>query len=486
MNSLSFTRYLIVTICVICAAFFVDVVITVMRGEASLVLASQEERTAQNSHQPYLVKDINPEGDSNLILLKDFNNSLIFSALNPDDSIELWKSDGTLTGTLLISDVVAGGWPVNYRGIAKFKNRLYLDSGYLIWLSNGTHEGTSPLFPALYRAIEGMIATSDRLTFFTTDRGCTHYCWDNGLEIWVSDGTSGGTTNLGLISGAASGFNPFNLVQIDDVVYFSAYYGDQGVELWRSDGTLEGTHMVKDIVPGYNLGSYPFQLTVLDNTLFFAGNLHELWKSDGTITGTVYLTDIVPSGYGEISELEKSGKKVFIGGGDVGIGFGLWTSDGTDVGTVMIKQFEWAEIAHNLTDVFGTLFFTVGDSQHGIELWKSDGTEDGTVMVKDICAGTNDSNPKALTAIDGKLYFTADDGIHGYEPWVSDGTEQGTMLLSDIQAGEEGSDPSGFTYSNGKIFFSAWDSTHGRELWALDLNNFPRWFLPYVIHIPDK
>ena len=34
-----------------------------------------------------------------------------------------------------------------------------------------------------------------------------------------------------------------------------------------------------------------------------------------------------------------------------------------------------------------TLFFVTNDTTHGTELWKSDGTEEGTVMVKDIYTG---------------------------------------------------------------------------------------------------
>ena len=44
----------------------------------------------------------------------------------------------------------------------------------------------------------------------------------------------------------------------------------------------------------------------------------------------------------------------------------------------------------DLTDVGGTLFFTADDGIHGRELWKSDGTEAGTVLVKDIDPGAGE------------------------------------------------------------------------------------------------
>ncbi len=55
------------------------------------------------------------------------------------------------------------------------------------------------------------------------------------------------------------------------------------------------------------------------------------------------------------------------------------------------------------------------DSVYGRELWKSDGTEAGTVMVKDINTGSGDSTPQRLTSMNGALFFRADDGAHGVE-----------------------------------------------------------------------
>ena len=172
----------------------------------------------------------------------------------------------------------------------------------------------------------------------------------------------------------------------------------------------------------------------------------------------------------------------------------LWKTDGTEAGTVLVKDINPGGMSNGydydpttLTAVGGTLFFTADDGIHGQELWKrrhagrapswsrtsppatattaapavsdlhrpsagrcssppttaptarscgSDGTEAGTVLVKDINPG-NDSSlfPAYLTAVGGTLFFTADDGVHGQELWKSDGTQAGTVLVKDINPG---------------------------------------------------
>ena len=79
--------------------------------------------------------------------------------------------------------------------------------------------------------------------------------------------------------------------------FFSAFDTTNGQELWKSDGTLAGTTLVKDIRPGAG-DSYPFALTDVAGTLFFAADDgttsgYELWKSNGTDAGTVRLTPFV-------------------------------------------------------------------------------------------------------------------------------------------------------------------------------------------------
>ncbi len=86
--------------------------------------------------------------------------------------------------------------------------------------------------------------------------------------------------------------------------------------------------------------------------------------------------------------------------------------------TVMVKDINPSDVSGTgvgvilLTDLNGTLFFAADDGIHGWGLWKSDGTEAGTVMVKDI-----EPLLEYSAAIDGTLFFSADDGTHGYALW---------------------------------------------------------------------
>ena len=78
---------------------------------------------------------------------------------------------------------------------------------------------------------------------------------------------------------------------------------------------------------------------------------------------------------------------------------------------------------------------------HGYELWTSDGTEGGTRLVKDTYVGTAGSWPEFLAPLGDSVIFLAEDPEHGSELWTSDGTPDGTFLLKDINPGEDSGYP---------------------------------------------
>jgi ELWxxDGT repeat protein len=234
--------------------------------------------------------------------------------------------------------------------------------------------------------------------------------------------------------------------------------------------------LVADIVPGPD-SSGPGRLTNVNGTLFF-GAASGLWKSDGTAAGTVLVADVPAGGLTSVN-----GRLFFSStGGD------LWTSDGTTAGTVLLKEFNSGDghSVQSLTGVGGTLFFVGYDTTTGYELWKSDGTAAGTVLVKDIYTGgttyqtgsgkvghlkitiPHSSNPSSLTNVNGTLYFAAYDGTDGAELWKSDGTAAGTVMVKDISPRSGSSSPNDLINVNGLLYFMADDGTHGQELWRTD------------------
>src|SRR5262249_23746816 len=75
-------------------------------------------------------------------------------------------------------------------------------------------------------------------------------------------------------------------------LFFQGYDPTHGTQLWETDGTAAGTVMLTN-ANAANGGLNPESLTVVGNTLYFAGgDSHgtQLWKSDGTVAGTTIVT----------------------------------------------------------------------------------------------------------------------------------------------------------------------------------------------------
>lgn len=223
--------------------------------------------------------------------------------------------------------------------------------------------------------------------------------------------------------------------------------------------------LLKDINTG-NGGSRPSNKIEFNSALYFVADdgIHgkELWKTDGTAVGTKMVKDIVigPDG-GFTSELKGqvlNGELLFFEQTAFNV-HNLWKTDGTEVGTVLVKTLANGNILVH-TDLNGELLFSLAN-----ELWKTDGTGAGTVKVSNIPVFGN-RYVKSGT----HLYFSGNayDG-KGNELYKTDGTGVGTVLVKDIfQGNNKNSYPTNFGVANGIIFFTAYTSTYGNELWKTD------------------
>ncbi len=155
----------------------------------------------------------------------------------------------------------------------------------------------------------------------------------------------------------------------------------------------------------------------------------------------------------------------FFSGGTPLTGIELWKSDGTEAGTVRVKDINGPVSSNpeNLTNVGGTLYFTAFDLfGGGRELWKSDGTEAVTVRVKDVQV----AHISYLTNVAGTLYFRANDGSSGYELWKSDGTDTGTVLVEDLTGDMASASPRFMTLVGDRLFVVADNDAFGSEIWS--------------------
>src|SRR5262249_41796597 len=209
---------------------------------------------------------------------------------------------------------------------------------------------------------------------------------ENGTELWKSDGSEAGTARVKDIYPGGGSSIPRDLTNVNGTLFFSAYDRTTGYELWRSDATEAGTTLVKDINTR-NASSSPRYLTDVNGTLFFTAqdgaNGWELWKTDGTAAGTTLIKTIHPGAYSSFPSTLHTAHASSPSRDDVGRSRAAECSTApTDASTVLVSSSS----PINLINVNGTLFFTASDI-NGEELWKSDGTEAGTVLVKDIFPG---------------------------------------------------------------------------------------------------
>ena len=363
---------------------------------------------------------------------------------NSDNNIELWKTNGTESGTVLVKEITGESYltDMSEAGGALFLAISDGTGSNALWKSDGTTSGTVRIKDIAGEYLADPTEVDGRL-FFVAEQG-------DGYELWKSDGTPTGTALVKDIP-ISGGHGPHNLVSAGETLFFVSAYQN---ELWKSDGTAGGTVKVKD-----DVSASSWSMTSVGPSLFFTSD--GLWKTDGTPAGTVEVKRPVSArGYSYPSDLTAVGGSLFF----INDFDELWKSDGSAAGTVLVKEITGAAGVvggyqqGGLANVQGTLFFTAND---GTELWRSDGSSTGTVVVNDSAPGAADPDPTNISypsPVGGTLFFMADDGVHGRELWkvdastAADTTPPETRIVSGPAEGsaiEEGRATFGFEGTTG-------------------------------------
>jgi ELWxxDGT repeat protein len=397
-----------------------------------------------NAQQATILKEINPNGSSYYGDITFVHNDIMYFLANDGTTgPELWRSDGTTTGTYLLKEIFPDA-------------NNYIFSIDFAVLGN--------------EIIMGVAGKSD------------------DYAIWKTDGTTQGTVLVSTLSNDYPDWRD-RLVTLGNYVYFAGYSTANGPELWRTDGTPSGTSMVKNISSSSSRG--PKRPMVWNNKLLFyheGSQGYELWTSDGTEVGTTLVKDINPGSFGSMSvlpqefDLVATPIGVFFTANDGTNGQELWITDGTEAGTKMVKNINSSTINdgavlngaqegyQNYAFLNGKFYFNGTDATNGDELWATDGTTAGTTLVKNAVSGASGLRIRDMVVLNNQLIFNASTTNEGNEMWISDGTSAGTKLIKDIAPSfGNGVGPSYdvVVYAN-RVWFSGQDLIGGGELWRTD------------------
>jgi ELWxxDGT repeat protein len=423
---------------------------------------------------PYLVRDINQlstNGGSYPDVLGVLGGVAFFSGAKNDIDRELWRTDGTESGTWQVADICpdycssspgpmmatpAGFFFAAYDGIS---------SG--LWITRGEPASTFRLTDdaSVFTSPRPVWDERRQLLFFVARD-------DRGNEIWRSDGTAAGTYRVTDINPQFEAPGPGGLTLLGDELFFWGNDGRRGPALWATDGTSRGTWMIKSFGRPNAIGG-PYNIRAVGRVLIFleasSSRGVRLWKSNGTTQGTVPLATLSSRETAEtISELMVGSRLFFTFSEGFEASSSLWVTNGTANGTYKLGSFA-PESALLARISFGSkVFFRAKDSAHGAELWTTDGTPGGTRLFKDFCPGPCSSFAFPRLVFRNRLVLQASTPQQGSELWTTNGTPAGTRILRDICPGPCGSFFGILGVRNGRLFFFATDETSREEIWSSD------------------
>jgi ELWxxDGT repeat protein len=382
-----------------------------------------------------------------------------------DNSYSLWSSDGTHSGTVMVKDFNTQHLQRFNRYNDKLVFGVYSDT----WISDGTEAGTVPLTGG----------TPDASIIIGNEFYAVGYDFSTGFyRLFKTDGNAVETINL-------SGSEPTQILMLHQIpslnsnLYLQYFDESVGQEVGFYNLNTQAFSLLKDINPGPN-NSVPRAWATLNDKVYFLSDdgTHgtEIWSTDGTEEGTYLIKDILSETgdafnsiyYSAVNVVTSEGKLQLMVEPQAGKS-AIYTSDGTAQGTNAKVEFNFAS---------ATLFGKVNNDLiyfNDRKFYKTNAATDELTLIRDLANDVYSLGYLRILyhAIGDKLVFrfgTYGGNIDvGDEFWVTDGTEAGTHILKDINPGEA----SGVSAEAGaligpKIIFQGTEPNAGSELWITD------------------
>lgn len=225
--------------------------------------------------------------------------------------------------------------------------------------------------------------------------------------------------------GASS--RPTRLTEFNGNILFSAFREERngGNELWKHNIETDKSSIIKNYsqTPSSYITRIKSNIVKFNGKIYYIGTENgaannQLWESDGTTIGTKLIKHLFNSSLGDTQ------KNLFIFNGKIFIVTDdqIWASDGTGSGTVLLTENRYNYKFFSLNN---KLYFFQNSYENNV-LMVTDGTTVGTKIFKSFepTLTLNYTNDEIIVFQD-HLYFIAK--LNGTKSlWRSDGTEEGT------------------------------------------------------------